>query len=61
MSMKSNQRNDSKRRTATVNEVGDSNNGSTLELISYQMDTSSSAYDNVNRGYCEGNVAHCLF
>ena len=53
MSMKSTPVSDSKRRTTTMNDVTDTHNGSTLELISYQAD-SRFDYENVNEGYCEG-------
>jgi len=52
MSMKSTPVSDSKRRTTTMNDVTDTHNGSTLELISYQAD-SRFDYENVNEGYCE--------
>ena len=53
MSTKSTPASDSKRRTTTMNDVTDTHNGSTLELISYQAD-SRFDYENVNAGYCEG-------
>ena len=53
MSVKSNPVKDSKRRTTTMNDVGDTYNGSTLELIAYQSDNRYD-YENVNQGYSEG-------
>ena len=60
MSMKSNSVNDSKRRTTTMNDLGDTSNGSTLELIAYQSDIRH-GFENVNAGYCEGgSVLVCV-
>ena len=54
MSTMEKEKNDSKRRTVTMNEV-DVHNGSTLELISYESGQRSSCA-NINEGYCNGNA-----
>lgn len=53
---------ESKRRTITMNEIGEAMNGSTLELISYQSDGRTCDHHNINLGFCDGNgYLLCMF
>ncbi|XP_065064102.1 disks large homolog 1-like isoform X2 [Rhopilema esculentum] len=52
-STKDNRNGDSKRRTVTMNELGDTGCGSMMELISNQALDASTEYDNINLGFIE--------